>query len=244
MDSPKPHPTPTPPTRRGMQLDRVVLLGRTFDEYRRYFDLNPDTLRGLRILDVAGGVSSFTAEAAQRGLHATAADPIYALPPTTIEERSGPDLDHVFKIVHGLPTYKWDFYRDPHHMRSLRDQARTTFLKDFRGAPPGRYIPATLPTLPFQSGHFDLTLVSYLLLVYEDQFDSDFHIRSVRELMRVTRGEARIYPTVSFEAKPSLHLEAIRGAPELTHLEFEIIPTNFEFLLGSNSYLRIRHRQG
>ena len=42
-------------SKRGMQLDRVVLLGRTFDEYRGYFLLEPEQLRGKRVLDVAGG---------------------------------------------------------------------------------------------------------------------------------------------------------------------------------------------
>ena len=31
-------------TKRGLQLDRVVLLGRTFEEYRRYFLLKPQEL--------------------------------------------------------------------------------------------------------------------------------------------------------------------------------------------------------
>jgi len=53
-------------TKRGLQLDRVVLLGRTFDEYRRYFLLEPEELVGKTVLDVAGGVSSFCAEANAR----------------------------------------------------------------------------------------------------------------------------------------------------------------------------------
>jgi len=44
-------------TKRGLQLDRVVLLGRTFDEYRRYFLLNLKDLVGKTVLDVASGVS-------------------------------------------------------------------------------------------------------------------------------------------------------------------------------------------
>jgi hypothetical protein len=40
-------------SKRGLQLDRVVLLGRTFEEYRRYFLLEPDSLVGKKILDVA-----------------------------------------------------------------------------------------------------------------------------------------------------------------------------------------------
>jgi hypothetical protein len=50
--------------KQGLQLDRIVLLGRTFEEYRRYFLLEPGDLIGKRVLDVAGGVSSFCAEAA------------------------------------------------------------------------------------------------------------------------------------------------------------------------------------
>ena len=47
--------------KRGLQLDRVVLLGRTFEEYRRYFRLEPHEWIGKTVLDVAGGVSSFCA---------------------------------------------------------------------------------------------------------------------------------------------------------------------------------------
>ncbi len=71
-------------TKRGLQLDRVVLLGRTFEEYCRYFLLKPDDLVGKRVLDVAGGVSSFCAEANKLGINVTSFDPIYFLPPEKI----------------------------------------------------------------------------------------------------------------------------------------------------------------
>src|SRR6266478_6113637 len=70
--------------KRGLQLDRVVLLGRTFEEYRRSFLLEPDDLVGKRVLDVAGGVSSFCAEANKLGIDVTSFDPIYSLPPEKI----------------------------------------------------------------------------------------------------------------------------------------------------------------
>jgi len=63
-------------TKRGLQLDRVVLLGRTFDEYCRYFLLNPEDLAGKTVLDVASGISSFCAEANARGTWVTSFDPI------------------------------------------------------------------------------------------------------------------------------------------------------------------------
>jgi len=54
--------------KRGLRLDRVVLLGRTFEEYRRYFLLKPEELIARDVLDVAGGVSSFCAEANACGI--------------------------------------------------------------------------------------------------------------------------------------------------------------------------------
>jgi len=86
-------------TKRGLELDRVVLLGRTFEEYRRYFLLEPDHLIGKRVLDVAGGVSSFCAEANNLGINVTSFDPIYSLSPEKIMERSEPDLEAVYRAI-------------------------------------------------------------------------------------------------------------------------------------------------
>jgi hypothetical protein len=74
-------------TKRGLQLDRVVLLGRTFEEYRRYFLLEPHKLIGKSVLDVAGGLSSFCAKANNLGIKVNAFDPIYSLSRERIRER-------------------------------------------------------------------------------------------------------------------------------------------------------------
>lgn len=105
-----------------------------------------------------------------------------------------------------------------------------------------RYIPGSLPRLPFRDGRFDLTLSSYLLFVYEDHFDYEFHKQSVLEIMRVTRGEARFYPLVSFEAKRCSYLDPLKNDPDLRHFTFEEVQTDFEFLVSSNWFLRVRHR--
>jgi hypothetical protein len=279
----------------GLVLDKVVLLGRTFEEYVRYFALDPAALRGQAVLDVASGVSSFCAEANAQGIHVTAFDLIYELPPEHIEARCGPDLDHVIQSVTGLKTYKWDFYQSPEGLRPYRERAYKTFLADYRaqgaastdrepsrlaaarpdqagrhvpsldpqaaaadGDRPrsdasgfstsqharrsGRYVPGSLPRLPFRDGQFDLALASYLLFVYEDHFDYEFHKHSVLEIMRVTKGEARLYPLVSFEARRCSHLDLLKSDPDLRHLSFEEVQTDFEFLVGSNWFLRVRRR--
>jgi hypothetical protein len=228
--------------KQGLVLDKVVLLGRTLDEYVRFFALDPIALRGQTVLDVASGVSSFCAEAHAQGIHVTAFDLIYELPPEQIEARCGPDLDHVTRSIGGLQAYKWEFYKNPETMRTYRECAYKTFLADYR-AHRSRYVAGSLPRLPFRNGQFDLTLSSYLMFVYEDKFDYEFHKQSVLEIMRVTKGEARFYPLVSFEAKRCSHVDRLKSDPDLRHLTFEEVKTDFEFLVNSNSFLRVRQRR-
>jgi hypothetical protein len=226
--------------KRGLQLDRVVLLGRTFEEYRRYFLLEPDGLVGKRVLDVAGGVSSFCAEANQFGIKVTSFDPIYSLPPEKITERSEPDLESVYRTIGSVPTYRWEFYKNPEYMRELRKRASTMFRSDYE-THPERYVAGELPSLPFADREFDLTLVSYFLFAYQDRLDYEFHRESILEIMRVTRDEARVYPTVTFEAQRSEYLPMLQSDPALQRFEFTEIKTDFEFLVNSNLFLRVRH---
>ncbi|NOS69797.1 MAG: class I SAM-dependent methyltransferase [Verrucomicrobia bacterium] len=228
--------------KQGLVLDKVVLLGRTLDEYRRYFALDLDTLRGRAILDVASGVSSFCAESRRAGLRVTAFDAIYELPADEIQRRCEADLNHVVEAVRDLKTYRWDFYKSPENLRTFRERAYKSFLADYRNGDAARYVAGRLPVLPFRDGEFDLALVSYLLFIYEDQLDYEFHKRSLLEIMRVTRDEARVYPVVTFEAKQCSYLDRLRADPELAHLGFEEVRTDFEFLLNSNSYLRLFRR--
>jgi hypothetical protein len=229
-------------TKRGLQLDRVVLLGRTFDEYRRYFLLDPKELLGKTVLDVAGGVSSFCAEANARGICVTSFDPIYSLAPQEIAARCEPDLDSVYRAIGKVPTYRWTYYKNPEHMRELRKRASTIFFSDYK-AHPGHYISGALPRLPFEDDSFDLTLVSYFLFAYQERLSYELHRDSILEIMRVTRGEACIYPTVTFEAQPSEYLPRLRSDPVLQRFDLMEIKTDFEFLVDSNSFLRVRRRR-
>ena len=228
--------------KQGLVLDKVVLLGRTLEEYRRYFALDLEALRGKAILDVASGVSSFRAEAQRANLQVTAFDAIYEMSPDEIQRRCEADLEHVLDAIKDLKTYRWDFYKSPEHLRRFREAAYRAFLADYRANAGKDYLPGCLPVLPFGAGTFDLTLVSYLLFVYEDQLDYQFHQRAVLEIMRVTRGEARLYPLTTFEARRSSYLDRLRADRELSHLGFEEVRTDFEFLLNSNMYLRVVRR--
>ncbi|HKQ36781.1 MAG TPA: hypothetical protein VJ063_01815 [Verrucomicrobiae bacterium] len=223
--------------KQGLKLDRVVLLGRTYDEYIRYFALEMEQWRGKKILDVASGVSSFTGEANNLRHDVTAADRIYDFSAEELAPRCATDLDHILNSVHGLTVYRWDnFYQTPERLRGLRERAYKTFLQDY-AEHRERYVKVELPGLPFGDRAFDLTLASYLFFVYEDQLSYEFHKASIEEMMRVTAGEARIYPTVTFEAEPSVYVPRLKR--DLPHLRFELVHTDFEFLRNSNNFLRI-----
>src|SRR5438046_8153813 len=116
------------------------------------------------------------------------------------------------------------------------------FLADYK-AHRGRCVAAELPNLPFADGSFELTLESYFLFAYQDRLNYEFHRDSILEIMRVTRGEARIYPTVTFEAEPSDYIPRLQSDPALQHFQFTGIKTDFEFLVGSNSYLRVTREE-
>jgi len=141
----------------------------------------------------------------------TAFDPIYWFPAEKIREQSEPDLESVYQSIGLVPTYRWGFCKNPEYMRALRERASTIFFSDFKTLPE-RYVAGDLPRLPFADSEFDLTLVSYLLFAYQDR-DYGFHRDSIREAMRVTQGEARIYPTVTFEAQSSEYVSMLESDP-------------------------------
>ncbi|HEU0208363.1 MAG TPA: hypothetical protein VFQ78_05230 [Candidatus Udaeobacter sp.] len=59
------------------------------------------------------------------------------------------------------------------------------------------------------------------------------------EIMRVTRREARIYPTVTSEAQLTEYVPMLRADPALREFAFAEIETDFEFLAKTNSYPRV-----
>src|SRR6266498_4173048 len=89
--------------KQGLVLDKVVLLGRTFEEYVRCFALDRAALRGQAILDVASGVSSFCAEAHAQGLDSTAFDLIYEQSLEEIEALCGADVELLAGGAEALP---------------------------------------------------------------------------------------------------------------------------------------------
>lgn len=221
-------------------LDEVVLWGRSFDEYRRMFALTDREL-GLKIVDCGSGPASFNAEATRRGGQIVSCDPIYCWSTDQIQERiastCGKVLDQTFR---NRAEFVWDSIQSVEALGELRMTAMRAFLDDYAsGKAVGRYVDATLPTLPFADASFDLALCSHFLFLYSAQLGQDFHQSATREMCRVAT-EVRIFPLLRLDAKRSQYVDQIMDECLGWGVEASIEHVPYEFQRGANAMMRIR----
>ncbi|MDR0270706.1 SAM-dependent methyltransferase [Paenibacillus sp.] len=189
------------------RLDRIVFIGRTYDEYMRLFDLSEGAIAGRNILDCPAGACSFTAQAGKLGCHVTAADIAYYHDHEKLAAKGIQDIVHAMEHVETeKDRYHWTEFRDVEDLRAERTKALQECTKDMR-IHPDRYVPVTLPSLPFKAGQFDLTLSAHFMFTYADRLDAEFHESTLRELFRVTREEVRIFPLVDQSGRRSEHVD-------------------------------------
>ena len=222
-------------------IDRVVPWGRSLEEYRAMFALSEDDLAG-RILGCGDGPASFNAELSARGGRVVSVDPLYRFPGAAIERR----VQETFPTMMAQTSAnRGDFVWT--HVRSLDDLGRRrmaalrTFLEDFEaGRRSGRYVDAALPVLPFADDAFEIALSSHFLFLYSAQFDLDFHVAALREMLRVA-AEVRVFPLLQLGGAPSPHVTGVRDAfaASGTRVTVEAVP--YEFQRGGNRMLLL-HR--
>ena len=224
----------------GIHLSQVIPWGRSFDEYRRMFDLSDDDLSG-RILGCADGPASFNAEAAARGISVVSCDPIYAFDAGQIERRVVECHDDLIaQVEKRRDLFVWTEFGSPQGIGRHRLAVMRKFLADYQsGKSAGRFVAGALPALPFENGAFDLALVSHFLFLYSDRLDSEFHTAGVRELLRVAR-EIRIFPLTTLEAKRSGHVGAVLEFAHSRGWAAEVCQVPYEFQRGANEMLRVR----
>ena len=120
-------------------------------------------------------------------------------------------------------------------------EAMKEFLYDYpAGRKEGRYIDASLPSLPFKDGAFDIALCSHFLFLYSKQLSEDFHIQSIKELCRVS-SETRIFPLLELGARKSRHLQSIADRLDKDGLVVTIEKVPYEFQKGGNEMMKIKH---
>jgi hypothetical protein len=223
----------------GLELDEVVLLGRTYAEYERFFDFASLDLANTSILDIGSGVSSFCSEARQQGLDVFATDPIYELEADVLTRKCQSDLQAVIaQFPQILHKYCWRFYQDTAHLVTYRTMAYQGFIPHYQ-TQPQYYIASSLPHLGFETNSFDVSLVSHFLFLYEHLFDYNFHRQCILELARITRQQIRIYPLTNLKAEQSQYIEQLMQDNNLCHLQFNIVSVDFEFFKNANQMLTI-----
>ncbi len=223
-----------------MKLDQVVPFGRRLDEYRHLFNLTDHDLN-RRIISVADGPASFNSEMTALGKRVVSVDPVYAFSAGQIERQFYAVVDNIINQVRATPDdWVWHYHRDVDDLRANRTGALERFIADFdAGRKSGRYITASLPTLPFADDSFELALCSNFLFLYSTHLDQKFHQNSILEMLRIAP-EVRIFPllTLMLETSPYLYptLYVLEAKVYLATIE----QVDFELQRGGNRMLRIR----
>jgi hypothetical protein len=220
-----------------LELKNVVPWGRSFEEYQAMFGLSEDDLK-KRILGCGDGPASFNAEATKRGSKVTSCDPVYQFESKEIRRR----IDEVYteimaKMTQGADSYIWDSLGSVEELGRVRMTAMSNFLSDFdAGRRQGRYVPASLPSLPFPDYEFDLALCSHYLFLYSDQVDEGAHLVLMRELCRVA-SEVRVFPVISLNGETSRHLDSVMTELSKDGIDVSLQAVSYRFQKGATEML-------
>lgn len=221
-----------------MELETVVPWGRSFSEYQEMFSLTSENL-GQKILGCGDGPASFNAELIQKGGNVISVDPVYQFSGEQIRSRIEEACFQVIEQVsRNRDDFVWKNIPNVEALAKARMEAMHIFLSDYATAKgSGRYLDAALPKLPFDDGEFDLALCSHYLFLYSEHVDREQHIRSMRELCRVSR-EVRVYPLLSISSnKESPHLRPVMADLESTGIKVSLIEVGYEFQKGATKML-------
>ncbi|OAB32563.1 SAM-dependent methyltransferase [Paenibacillus macquariensis subsp. defensor] len=222
-----------------LEIERIVFIGRSYEEYLDMFSLSEDELKGMKILDCPAGACSFTAVGNKLGLDITACDIAYYHAQEDLVNKGLQDIVHTMEHLENVKEkYIWDYFKDINSLRDNRQSALNDCANDMRESSE-RYIPVTLPMLPFKDEEFDILLSAHFLFTYAERLDYEFHITTLNELLRVSKEEIRIFPLVDLEGKRYEHLDRIVKYLEDMGCTVEEINVSYEFQANANAMLRI-----
>lgn len=221
-----------------MKLENIVPFGRSFDEYRLMFELTDGDL-DKKIIGVGDGPASFNAGMKALGRTVTSVDPLYIFSGSDIERRFREVVDGIIEQVINSPgDWTWDYHKSPEQLRANRTASIVKFLSDYdTGRKEGRYVPGELPRLPFEDGSFDIALCSHLLFLYSERLDYEFHLASVREMLRVAK-EVRIFPLLDLMLNRSPYIEPLTEELRAGGYGVEIRTVPYEIQRGGNEMMR------
>jgi hypothetical protein len=223
------------------KYEEVVPWGRNFDEYCAMFALTQDDL-SKRILGCGDGPASFNCTCNARSGHVVSIDPLYALSREQIRERIRVTFDNVISQTRkNQEKFRWNRIKSVEVLGRIRMKAMDAFLESYeQGKLRGQYLAGSLPSLDFPDDCFDIALSSHFLFLYTDHLTYDFHIDSVREMLRVAK-EARIFPLVDVNTRRSAYVDKVIG--ELDGYDVRILKVDYEFQVGGNQMMVVKRRK-
>jgi len=224
-----------------LKLDNILITGRTFEEYRAFFNLDIEKLKNKKVLDCPSGASSFVAQAKTYEINAKGSDILYHFSTEEILSQGLKSIDKIYEDTSWMDGFNFDFYGSIERHKSYREEALRSFCKDYN---PLEYSHNELPKLDFEDNAFDLLLSSHLLFVYGDRFDYDFHRDSILEMLRVAK-EVRIFPLVDFknsrvDERQNFSPYLYRVLEDLQEYNCAIEKVNFEFQPRAGYMLKIQ----
>ena len=221
------------------RYEEAVPWGRSFDEYRRMFNLSAEELN-LKIIGCADGPASFNVHMARRGHRMVSCDPLYQFTADQINRRIEATYQNVIEQTRANQThFVWESIRSIDELGVVRLSAMREFLADFaNGKKRGRYIAAELPSLPFSTAAFDLALCAHFLFFYSDNLSLAFHEQAIATLCRIAK-EVRIFPLLTYNAVWSPFVDEIIPHLEKAGRRVSIESVPYEFQRGGNQLLRI-----
>lgn len=222
-----------------IRYDDVKPWGRNFDEYCRMFDLTERELK-LKILGCGDGPASFNVTCNRMGGNVTSVDPIYHFSRNDIKKRIDETYtDVINQTRENRHRFIWNRIKTVEDLGRIRMKAMETFLETYEeGRKKKQYISGMLPNLPFSDNDFDLTLCSHFLFLYTDNLSFAFHVKSIKEMLRVSK-ETRIFPILDANANKSAYLPRILDVFSDKHVEIRKV--NYEFQIGGNEVLIIEN---
>ncbi|MEH7545500.1 SAM-dependent methyltransferase [Neobacillus vireti] len=222
-----------------LELERIVFIGRTFEEYIDMFSLSNEELKGKKLLDCPAGACSFTAVGSKNGLKVTACDIAYYYSVDDLKNKGLQDIEHAMEQMEkSKRNYIWNYFKDVEDLKKHRLSALKDCTNHMKKSSKS-YVPVTLPSLPFNDEEFDLLLSAHFLFMYADRLDYKFHLKTLDELLRVTKEEIRIFPLVDLEGKRYEHLDKVIEYLTIQGCVVDEVKVPYKFQKNANSMLRI-----
>jgi hypothetical protein len=220
-----------------IKYDEVVPWGRNYDEYVRMFDLTETDLKA-KILGCGDGPASFNFECNKLGGNVVSVDPIYDLTRVEIKKR----IDETFDVVitqteKNKDKFRWDSIKSIDELGKIRMSAMNMFLESYElDKLDKKYIPASLPNLPFADNEFNIALCSHFLFLYTDNLSYEFHAIGIKEMLRVSK-EVRIFPLLTVNGNKSPYVQRIMS--DFKENDIAVKQVNYEFQIGGNEVMII-----